>query len=166
MTGPILVAYASRYGSTREVAESVAATLRERELRVEVLPAGEVRTLDPYSGVVLGGGIYIGRWHRDARGFVRHFRHELESMPVAVFGMGPVDDSVKGRAGSEKQLERTLEKLPIEPFSAQVFGGAVDPAKLRFPFNHMAAADIRNWDEIRDWALLVAERFEHVPALA
>jgi menaquinone-dependent protoporphyrinogen IX oxidase len=33
MTGTILVAYASKYGSTREVAESIAATLRERLLR-------------------------------------------------------------------------------------------------------------------------------------
>jgi len=166
MTGPILVAYASRYGSTREVAESVAATLRERGRKVELLPAAEVRTLDPYGGVVLGGGIYIGRWHRDARGFVRHFQHELEGLPVAVFGMGPIDDSVKGRLGSERQLERALEKLPIEPFTAQVFGGVVDPAKLRFPYNRMPAADIRNWDEIHDWAVLVAEQFERVPALA
>lgn len=165
MTGPILVAYASRYGSTREVAESVAATLREQGLRVEVLPAGEVGTLDPYSGVVLGGGIYIGRWHRDARGFAKHFQKELEGLPVAVFGMGPVDDSAKGRAGSEQQLERALEKLPVEPFAVQVFGGAVDPAKLHFPFNRMPAADVRDWDEIHDWTVLVAARFAQVPAL-
>ena len=166
MTGPILVAYASRYGSTREVAESVAATLRERGLKVELLPAGEVRTLDPYGGVVLGGGIYIGRWHRDARGFVRHFRDALERVPVAVFGMGPVEDTREQRTGSERQLARQLAKLPIEPFAVQVFGGSVDPAKLRFPFNRMPAADIRDWDEIHDWAVAVAERFEAVPALA
>lgn len=165
MTGPILVAYASRYGSTREVAESVAATLRERGLKPDVLPAADVRTLESYSGVVLGGGIYVGRWHRDARGFVRRFRHELEALPVAVFGLGPVDASAKGRADSERQLERTLEKLPVEPFTAQVFGGAVDPARLRFPFNRMPAADLRDWDEIRGWAALVADRFEQVPAL-
>ena len=32
-------------------------------------------------------------------------------------------------------------------------GGAVDPSKLRFPFSHMAEADVRDWHAIREWAL-------------
>jgi menaquinone-dependent protoporphyrinogen oxidase len=54
MTGPILIAYASRYGTTREVAEAIAATLREHELNVEVLAAAAVDDLGPYGAVVLG----------------------------------------------------------------------------------------------------------------
>jgi menaquinone-dependent protoporphyrinogen oxidase len=166
MTGTILVAYASKYGSTREVAESIAATLRERLLRVDVRPAGEVDHLEEYSGVVLGGGIYVGRWHRDARGFARHFEDELAEMPVAVFALGPVDDVPEHRTGSERQFNAAVEKLSFEPIAAAVFGGAVDPRKLRFPFNRMPAADVRDWDEIRAWAGGVADRFLAVPVPA
>ena len=166
MTGPILIAYASRYGSTRETAEAIAATLREHEQKVEVLPAAEVDDLGPYGAVVLGGGIYIGRWHRDARGFARHFGNELRGLPVAVFALGPVTDKPEDKAAARAQLEKSLDRLPIEPFSVRVFGGAVDPTKLRFPFTHMPAADVRDWDEIRRWAVELAEEIGSVPALA
>jgi menaquinone-dependent protoporphyrinogen oxidase len=160
MAGPILVAYASRYGSTREVAESIGATLRERLLRVDVRPVAEVEDLGEYGGVVLGGGIYMGRWHRDARRFAQRFEDELAALPVAVFALGPVDDEPEHVAGSEKQFQAALEKLPVEPFAAHLFGGAIDPRKLRFPFNHMPAADVRDWDEVRAWAEELAGRFE------
>lgn len=166
MTGPILVAYASRYGTTHEVAEAIAATLREHELNVEVLPAGEVDDLGPYGAVVLGGGIYMGRWHRDARGFVRHFEQALRGLPVAVFALGPVSEKPSDLADSIKQLERNLARLPVEPFAVHVFGGAFDPAKVGFPFNRMPAGDVRDWDAIHEWAVGLAERFASAPAFA
>lgn len=165
MTGTVLVAHASRFGTTREVAEAIGATLRERGLRVEVLPAGEVDDLGPYTGVVLGGGIYIGRWHRDARGFVKHFEDELRGLPVAVFALGPVSEKASDMAGSVKQLERNLGRLPIEPFAVRVFGGAFDPTKVGFPLNRLPAADVRDWEVIRSWAGGLVQRFESVPAL-
>jgi menaquinone-dependent protoporphyrinogen oxidase len=166
MTRPILVAYASRYGSTREVAESIASVLRERLVPTEVRPVGEVEDLDGYGGVVLGGGIYMGRWHRDARGFAGHFEDELRELPVAVFALGPIDDDPKHRAGSEQQFRRAVEKAHFEPVATALFGGVVDPRKLHFPFNHMPAADVRDWSEIREWADEVAERFQSLPVLA
>lgn len=166
MTGTILIAYASKYGSTREVAESIAATLRQRLLRIDVKAAEDVEHVDEYAGVVLGGGIYMGRWHRNARGFAKVFERELSSLPVAVFALGPVDDVPEHRTGSENQFRKAVEKLGFEPMASAVFGGAVDPRKLPFPFNHMPAADVRDWDQIRDWALEIADRFLAVPALA
>jgi len=163
MMGTILVAYASKYGSTREVAESIASILRERLLRVDVRPAGEVDHLEEYAGVVLGGGIYMGRWHRDARGFGRHFQDELRDLPVAVFALGPTDEVPEHRAGSEKQFRRAVAKLELEPIASAVFGGVVDPRKLHFPFNHMEAVDVRDWAEIRMWAEQIAQRFLSLP---
>jgi menaquinone-dependent protoporphyrinogen oxidase len=166
MTGPVLVAYASRYGTTAEVAAAIAATLRERELKVDVLPADVVEDLGPYGGVVLGGGIYVGRWHRDARGFVRLFEEELRRLPVAVFALGPVSDKLEDQTASEQQLQRNLKRLPVKPFEVSVFGGAFDPTKASFPLNRLPAADVRDWDVIRAWASKLAERFESVPAVA
>lgn len=67
MSASILVAFATRYGSTRKVAEVVASTLHERGLEVEIQPMNKVRTLDGYRAVVLGAPLYIGRWHKDAQ---------------------------------------------------------------------------------------------------
>ena len=148
----ILVAYASRYGSTREVAEAVAATLRRHGLLTEVQAAEEVQDLGEYGGVVLGGGIYIGRWHGDARAFVKRFRRELAELPVALFALGPVDEQQKHWADTEKVFRAAVAKLPVEPIETRLFGGAVEPGRLPFPLNHMPAADVRDWDAVEDWA--------------
>ena len=78
-------------------------------------------------------------------------------MPVAVFGMGPATLEEKDVASSRKQLERALRKAPeVKPVSVAIFGGVVDPAKLRFPFNRMPASDARDWDAISAWTADVA----------
>src|SRR6266496_2234102 len=77
MTALILVAYATKHGSTQEVAEAIAATLREHALEVEVQPASEVRALDRYGAVLLGAPLYSGRWHGDANRFLKRHRTAL-----------------------------------------------------------------------------------------
>jgi menaquinone-dependent protoporphyrinogen oxidase len=79
----VLVAYATKHGSTREVAECIAATLQGGGVGVDVLPAGQIR--DPIAGrdlVVLGAPIYSGRWHRDAHQFLERHRGELLNTPA------------------------------------------------------------------------------------
>jgi menaquinone-dependent protoporphyrinogen oxidase len=152
MTKPLLVTYATKHGSTHEVAEAIAQRLRVLGHRVEVRPAHDVVSLSEYEGVVLGGSLYAGRWHRDARRFLARHRDELAAMPLAVYAMGPITTDVDDVAGSRRQLDRALAKQPgIQPFTIAVFGGVVDPAKLHFPFTHMEACDARNWDAIRYW---------------
>jgi menaquinone-dependent protoporphyrinogen oxidase len=153
----VLIAYATRYGATREVAESIAVVLRERMLHAEVREARHVDDIEGYDAVVLGGGMYTGRWHRDARRFARDFAVDLDAMPVAVFALGPVDDDPEHVAGSEKQWYAALGKLRFEPVAASLFGGVIDPAKLHFPFNHMPPSDARDWTAIREWALQLSD---------
>ena len=100
MSQPILVAYATKRESTHEVADAVAARLRELGHEVDVRPAAEVGTLEPYGAVVLGGALYAGRWHRDARRFLAKHRDELARIPVAVFAMGPLKLEPKDVEGS------------------------------------------------------------------
>lgn len=158
MTPSILVAYATKKGSTREVAEAVAAALRERGLSVETRPAGDVDDLAGYAGVVLGGSLYMTRWHKDARRFLQRHREALAGLPLAVFGMGPLTMKEGDVAGARKQLDHALGKAKgVEPFAVTVFGGVVDPAKLRFPFNRMPASDARDWIAIRAWSDEIAD---------
>ncbi|HEX5621052.1 MAG TPA: flavodoxin domain-containing protein [Solirubrobacteraceae bacterium] len=153
MSKPILVAYATKHESTREVATALAVRMRIRGAEVDVRPASEVGTLSPYGAVVLGGALYAGRWHRDARRFLAHHRDELSRLPLAVFGMGPLKTEPADVDASRRQLDRALAKEPdLVPMSVRIFGGVIDPAKLRFPFTHMNAADARDWDAISAWA--------------
>ena len=155
----VLVAYASKHGSTREVAEAIAGALAERGHASELLPAHEVKTVEAYRAVVLGGALYTGRWHRDARAFLKQHRRDLAERPVAVFGLGPRTLAPHEVADSRAQVDKALAAVPeVQPVSLAIFGGVVDPTQLRFPFNRMPASDARDWDAIEAWAELVAER--------
>jgi len=95
MSVSVLVAHASRYGSSQEVAEAVAATLRLHELEVDSQPMRNVRTLEGYDAVVMGTAIYMFRLHKDARRFLSRHREALTRRPVAIFALGPFHNDEK-----------------------------------------------------------------------
>jgi len=145
MASDVLVAYATKHGSTREVAEVVA-----EELHAELRELGEVDDLDGYRVVVIGAPLYMGRWHSDARRFLK--RHGAE-LPFAVFALGPLHDTEDETRAARKQLDKALAAFPeLRPVSVAVFGGVVDPATLHFPLSRMPASDARDWNAIRAWA--------------
>jgi menaquinone-dependent protoporphyrinogen oxidase len=159
MNASILVAYATRYGSTQEVAEAIAATLRDARLEVTVQPMREVHRIDEYDAVVLGAALYMHRWHTDARRFLLQHRAALTQRPVAVFVLGPVRQPHDAQefGDARAQLDQELAKFPwLTPVALELFGGTFDPAKLRFPLNVLAgkapASDARDWVAIRAWA--------------
>jgi menaquinone-dependent protoporphyrinogen oxidase len=155
----VLVGYATRYGSTQEVAEAVGATLRECGLGVDIQSLRQVHTLEGYSAVVLGAPLYMYRWHKDARRFLSRHRKALLERPVAVFAVGPTHDPYDEEEwqDSRAQLDKELAEFPwLAPVALEMFGGKYDPTKLRFPISLLAgmepATDIRDWDAIRNWA--------------
>ncbi len=173
MTASVLVAYATRYGSTREVAETVAATLRERGLATDVELMREVSALDRYRAVVLGAPLYMFHWHKDALHFLARQQAALAARPVAVFALGPFHDEEKEYQAARELLDKELAKFPwLTPCASAIFGGKFDPAKLTFPFNlmpslkHLPASDVRNWPAIRAWASDLATRFQPAQASA
>src|SRR5512143_1855642 len=80
----ILVAYATMAGSTAEVAQAVGEGIAKTGLQVDVLPLSEVKNLQAYDGVVVGGPMIMG-WHRGALGFLRKNRDALRHIPLAIF---------------------------------------------------------------------------------
>ena len=150
----VLVTYATRNGSTREVAAVIAGTFRALGVNVELGEARYVRGLADHARspgrswnlVVLGAPLYSGRWHRDAHRFLRQHRKELADVPVAVFGMGPRDADVAAWQRSRKQLDRALAKHNwLTPIAVTVFGGVDPPGK-------QPRRDLRDWTQIEAWA--------------
>lgn len=173
MDGKVLAAYASRYGSTQEVAEVIAAILGERGLNVDLQPMRKVRALEGYAAVVLGAPLYYGLWHKDALNFLSRNQHALAPCPAAIFALGPNSCDEKELQGSRAQLDKELAKFPwLTPVVSEVFAGRY-PAKLRFPESLVAslpasplhglpASDVRDWTAIRAWAGSLAAKFQSV----
>jgi menaquinone-dependent protoporphyrinogen oxidase len=162
----ILIAYATKHGSTHEVAEAVAAHLAEAGVEAHTLPASRLRSLDEYGAVVLGAPLYMGRWHADARAFLRRFQKELASRPLAVFALGPVKDEPEQWEGARKQLYDALAHFPgVEPVAVGLFGGAIVPETLHFPFSRIPAGDLREWPAVEAWTARLPEALG-LPALA
>ena len=166
----VLVGYATRYGSTQEVAEAVATTLRECGLAVDIQPMRKVRTLAGYSAVVLGAPLFMFRWHKDARRFLSRHRKALTERPVAVFALGPTHDPYDEEEwqDSRAQRDKALAKFPwLTPVALEMFGGKYDPAKLGFPIKLFVgkerASDLRDWTAIRVWASNLAAKLEPAP---
>jgi menaquinone-dependent protoporphyrinogen oxidase len=164
----VLVAYASSYGSTQEIAEVISETLHSQGLAVDCERIRNVRKLEGYSALVLGAPLYMFHWHKDALRFLSKHRKILaDHLPVAIFAGGPFGQ------GNEKEwqevrtlFDRELAKFPwLTPISVHIVGGKFDPTKLGFPYNlipvlkKMPASDLRDWEAIRAWASSLTEKF-------
>ena len=166
-TKSILLAYATRFGSTQEVAESITASLREAGLEVELLPMQEVKRLDNYGAVVLGAAIYNTRWHSEAHKFLLQHQEILRQRPVVIFALGPLSTSESAMLRSRHQLDRELEKYPwLKPVAVEMFVGKLDPSKLGF-FERLGTtpSDHRDWEAIRAWAKALPAQLQRVDVL-
>lgn len=161
----LLVAYASKRGSTAEIAEAVAERARQAGLEVDCLETGEVSDLAPYDAVIVGSAVYMKRWRGDARRFLRRHRKALAAMPFWVFSSGPTGDPAKEdpRWSEPPGIVKRAEKLGVREHV--VFGGRmpVDPQgpieKAMVEGTPAAFRDRRDWEEIRGWADRVAAQF-------
>jgi menaquinone-dependent protoporphyrinogen oxidase len=162
----ILIAYATRTGSTEEVARMLAAILRNHGLPADLLPVAEIHTLDPYTAVVICAPLYMGRLLKPMRRFLSEHRAVLAQVPVALFVLGPVQNEEKDWTGARNQLEKELRRYPwLTPVAQHIVGGRFDFSKLGFPYSLVPAlkrvspTDVRDWNAIREQAKQLAEGF-------
>jgi len=158
----VLVAYASRRGSTAEIAQAIAESLREPGHEVACAEAGTVAELDGYDAVVLGSAVYMRRWRGDARHFLRKHRKQLEQLPWWVFSSGPTGDPSKDNpawaepAGTIRKAEHLGAREHV------VFGGSMPQEPHGRIERSMVEStppkwrDRRDWNEIRAWARSIA----------
>lgn len=158
MDRTVLVAYATKYGSTREIAEVIGEVLTAEGLAVEVHPARDVRDLAPYGAVVLGSALYSAHWQRDANRFVRLHAAALRGCPVWVFSSGPLDQSAN--VADIPMTEHVRPELePIDPRGHRTFGGRLLPGTPGLDDAVLAThrtGDFRDFRAIRAWAAEIA----------
>jgi len=167
-TKSILLAYASRFGSTQEVAETIASTLSEAGLEVDLQPMQEVKSLDRYDAVVLGAAIYNAKWNGDAHQFLSKHQDTLTQLPVVIFTLGPLSASEAAERNSRRQLDNELAKYPwFKPVTVEIFVGKYDPSKPGMGFfdRFVPARDLRHWDAIRAWANALPAQLQHPEVL-
>lgn len=159
MAGKILVGYATKYGSTQEVASAIANVLGDNGGEVILLDLKNVQSVDEFQAVILGAPFYMFKWLKPAHDFLNRFQQQLKTIPVAIFALGPTDalETPEKNPDIFEQLEKTLQAYPwLTPVDQKLFGGKFDPSKLKFPMRmfmgKMPASDIRNWEEIKAWA--------------
>jgi menaquinone-dependent protoporphyrinogen oxidase len=164
MSNKILVAYASRAGSTAGVAEAIGKTLVEGGAQVDVLSMKVVKDLSAYQAVVAGSAIQRKQWLPEAMQFVETYQAELALKPFAAFLVCmtlamPNADKYHQFVMDFMRPVRTL----IKPVSEGFFAGALDLSKvpsfgdrLKFRlsvlFGFWSEGDHRDWEAIRAWA--------------
>ena len=162
-TKSILLAYATRFGSTQDVAETIAASLRQSGFDVDIQPMSDIKTLAIYDAVVLGAAIYNAHWHPEAHNFLSRHQAAIKQLPVAIFTLGPLSPSEAAKRNSRRQLDKEMTKYPwLKPVALEIFAGKYDPSKpgLSFFERFLPARDYRNWDAIRAWANALAARLQ------
>ena len=167
-TNSVLLAYATRFGSTQEVAETVAASLREAGLKVDLQLMRQVESIEQYEVVVLGAAIYNTKWHADAHQFLAQHQAALKQRLVAIFTLGPMSSSAAAKRNSRRQLDKELAKYPwLKPVAVEIFAGKYDPKKPGMGFFErlLPARDYRDWEAIRAWANALPAQLVHAEML-
>lgn len=160
--GPrVLVAYGSTNGSTAEIAGWIGEQLRADGIEADVVDADHVDDVAPYDAVVVGGAVYVTRWHPAAQRLTRRHAEALRRRPVWLFSSGPLDTSadqgpVTVMRGASKAADR------VGAVEHVTFGGRIAPDAPSWMARRMAGSglrgDFRNPQRVRAWAGTIARQ--------
>ncbi len=154
----ILVAYASKCGSTGEVAEAIAQVLCDRGASVDVKLARDVATLEGYQQVIVGSAIRMGYWLGEAVDFVKRHQQHLQALPTAIFSVHLINLEDTEVAQQAREAYTAPVHQLVTPQAEIFFAGKMDFAHLSFLDRTISKAigseeeDLRDWDIIRAWA--------------
>ena len=165
MPDTVLVTYASRFGSTREIAERIGRVLTAAGLDAEVRTADEVDRVDAYRAFVVGSTVEGGHWLKGASAFLDRYAVDLGSHPLWLFSSGPVGDRAAS-APQQDPKEVAAARRSLRPLDCRVFAGAFDRATSDFSEmglvertvvrKFLPDGDWRDWPAIDAWAAGIA----------
>jgi menaquinone-dependent protoporphyrinogen oxidase len=164
----VLVAVATKHGSTGEIAEAIAGELRASGLEVELRPAESVPDIDGYDAVVLGSAVYTGGWLPEARRFAHADAAALRRVPVWLFSSGPIGAEDPKPLGDPAEVPELMALTQAREH--RVFAGKLDKQTLGLAERLVTRVvqapegDFRDWQAVRAWARSIARslrRAEH-----
>ncbi len=172
MTDRVLVAYASRFGSTKGIAERIGEVLAGAGLVVDVRAADEVEAVDGYRAFVIGSTVEGGHWLKGASALLERHHVALGSHPLWLFSSGPLGDrSVSAPQPDPKEVAAARRSL--RPRDCRVFAGAFDRATSDFSEmglvertvvrKFLPDGDWRDWPAIEAWAAGIARELAAAP---
>ncbi len=172
MEKSFLVTYASKYGSTEEIAKTIAETIRSHGAAVDVLPWGEVKSLERYDAVIIGSAVRFGAWMKEAIEFVKTNQRELAGMPVAIFSVYILNQGNEVEHLAARESYTALIHSLIPPRTEAFFPGVIEMDQLSLPEKMITktvkagTGDFRDWGKIKEWAetawhLLSLEKAHH-----
>lgn len=161
----VLVAYATKYGATAEIAQAIGETLRKAGMVVDVADVDAADAVITYDAVVLGSAVYAGHWRKEAVEFLEVQKAALADRPVWFFSSGPTSagDPVEAMDGWRFPEGQQPLADQIGPRDIAVFGGCIDPDRLNLGEKLILKAvkaqtgDFRDWDAIDAWAAGIAK---------
>ena len=180
-----LVAYASKYGSTKGIAEFIGEKLRQKGIEADVKDVGEAGDLARYDAFAIGSAVFMFHWMKEAKQFLSRNEKLLSGKPVWLFSSGPVGTSRTNTKGEDlldvsvsgpKEIEELRES--VRPRDHRIFFGALDGSRLTgatgFMYRmarrseearkSMPEGDFRDWKEIEAWVDSIAEDLKLAPS--
>ncbi|MGW5382479.1 flavodoxin domain-containing protein [Nocardia sp. NPDC003963] len=157
----IAVLYATEEGSTRDIAEFVAAELADRSADVELHDIDHAPDPSRFDSVVLGSAVHEMDLLPEAGAYLRNNREQLDATDVRLFsvGLGP---ALRGPLGQRigRKIPPKIAALRDEVAAADyhAFAGHYERAgisrRARIRYRLMGGrryGDLRDWSAIRKW---------------
>jgi menaquinone-dependent protoporphyrinogen oxidase len=152
-----LVTYATRAGSTMEIARVIGMELENRGFSVDVCPIRQVKSIEGYNHIVIGSAVRMGTTLPEVSDFIIENQNSLEKIPLAFFAVhlqydGEDEASQKARRAYLDAIRNQI-RLQHEAF----FTGVYDPTKVSFVDGLIGkmvktpVGDFRDWPAIKDW---------------
>lgn len=154
----VLVAYASKHGGTAGLAEWIGQALEHSGMGVSVVPTNEVIDVESYDAVIVGGALYVFRWHTEARSFVKKHARALRLRPVWLFSSGPLDESATAEdIPPVRSVRKAMER--IEARGHMTFGGRLLPGSK----SALPVGDWRDRSHVDRWVKQIVDELTSSP---
>jgi menaquinone-dependent protoporphyrinogen oxidase len=156
----VLVAVASKHGSTEGVARTIAEQLRKADLDVDLREVSELTGLNGYDAVVFGSAVYMGKLLPEARAFIQAQQAQLRNVPVWLFTSGPISQDAPLAKDEAPEVGALAEMICARDH--KIFAGKLDKRELGVQERIVAKivgakeGDFRDWKAIEAWAREIA----------
>jgi menaquinone-dependent protoporphyrinogen oxidase len=171
MAGPtrVLVTYASKMGSTQEIAEAIGRELETSGIQVTVTPCTDNVSPESFDGVIIGSAIYTRRWVKAAKRFLKRHAAELDPNRTWLFQSGPIGEGAREeQVPTPKAIAGVIVRHGLP--APITFGGRLDTEHATGPLSRWMGAkgplsgDFRDWERIRGWASDIADQLDRATA--